>query len=177
MFTLPNGELTEDAVRAVEVWQKHAETEAARCAEICRERAESHRQTIVNSGTADKRELDARAREADKCAEKIESGTMLDGRPLSSLGPVNQRLRAERDQLVLERDRANQAYAELHASHRALTIARDDNANMVRELRDVKFACRALVRELHVRAATVMDGDARRAIETVIFRLDDALKG
>lgn len=41
-----------------------------------------------------------------------------------------------REQAECDRDRAEQAYAQLHASHRALLVARDDNNTRIIELRD-----------------------------------------
>ncbi|APU89018.1 hypothetical protein Rctr197k_267 [Virus Rctr197k] len=140
---LPSGATTSDAVAAAKLWRARAEEEALRCVALCRERAAAHRQSAINSGASV--DLAARAREADKCADKIAMGAMPDGAP-TTLALHHASLLANRDQLVLERDRARHAYAELHASHRALMQARDDNARYILELRDRVWALEAALK-------------------------------
>ena len=138
MTSLPDGTLTDDVALAAKLWRARAEEEAARCATICRARAASHRQTIECT-PAQASDLESRAREADKCAYAIEQGEMPDQTP-TTLGRIHKSLLLELDQLILERDRANQAYAQLHADHRALLQARDESAARILELRNRIFA-------------------------------------
>jgi hypothetical protein len=58
----------------------------------------------------------------------------------------------------MERDRANLAFAELHSSHRALTIARDENGARFIELRDRIWQLEAFIRGLPKRVETELGG-------------------
>lgn len=101
---------------------------------------------------------DPNARQLDR--DELEQSLRLLQDQLADRDRQLEHVLAELDKTRMERDRANLAFAELHSSHRALTIARDENGARIIQLREVKFAVEAVVRELETRQA-----DAQRHLE------------
>lgn len=190
IYDLPVGQ-TDSAELAVGLWQAHAKKlheeveglraaetstrreEAARCALICLERAAGHKRTL-DAGAGVQLQLEWAIREAEKCAANIKMGVQPDGEPATALAEVHATCLAERDHLRMERDRAEQAYANLHSSHAALTVARDENSTRIVKLRELKFAIEAIVRELKARMAD-RGGELAEAYVDAIVLLEKAL--
>lgn len=81
----------------------------------------------------------------------------------SEIGELRQiidEIRHENEKLRMEKDRANLAFAQLHLSHRALTIARDENGARFIKMRDKIWALETENKRLEMRCDQLSYGQA-----------------